>query len=141
MIKIWIWIMINLARMTSKALLEECLALLVFMSLCVIETAALMEGQYTLNVFDGLQQLKWLAVLIILIVECTEMIIGREMDKALKIICFVCASVLFLAMEYSVRMFLFVSLAVLFINLVTFIFEKKVMSNKDEKEESSEKNK
>lgn len=142
MVKVWIWIMLNLGKMCSKVLLEEFITLLVLMSLCVIETADLMNGQiYAFNVFDSLQQLKWLIVFIIFIAECTEMIIGRERDKTLKLVCLACASVMFLTMEYRVRTGVFVSVGVLLLNLITFIFEKKIWRNRNEKEKNLEKSK
>lgn len=138
----WIWSMLNLGKMCGKVLLEEVLTLLVLMALCVIETAALTEGQiYTLDVPEILQQLKCPAVFIILIEECTEMIVGRKKDKTLKVVCLMCASVMFLTMEYRARTVVFVSVGVLLLNLWVCIFEKKTWRNRNEEEKSFEKNK
>lgn len=137
-----ITIVMNLARGVSKALLEESVALLVLMALCVIETAALMEGKiYTLDVPEILQQLKGLVVLIILVIEGVELVVDKEKEKVLKIISLGCASVLFFTMKFSVGLVLVIAIAVLFLNLITFIFEKKIWRNRNEKEKNLEKSK
>lgn len=137
-----ITIVMNLARRVSKALLEESVALLVLMALCVIETAALMEGKiYTLDVPEILQQLKGLVVLIILVIEGVELVVDKEKEKVLKIISLGYASVLFFTMKFSVGLVLVIAIAVLFLNLITFIFEKKIWRNRNEKEKNLEKSK
>lgn len=137
-----ITIVMNLARRVSKALLEESVALLVLMALCVIETAALMDGKiYTLDVPEILQQLKGLVVLIILVIEGVELVVDKEKEKVLKIISLGCASVLFFTMKFSVDLVLVIAIAVLFLNLITFIFEKEIWRNRNEKEKNLEKSK
>lgn len=131
-------ILMDLVRRISKALLEEILTLLVLMALCVIETAALVEGQiYTRDVPETLQRLKCPGVLIILAIEGAEMFIDKEKN----IISLGCASLLFLLMKFSVATVLVVVMSVLIISLIAFIFEEKAWGNIDEREESFEKNK
>ena len=82
-----------------------------------------------------------LVVLIILVIEGVELVVDKEKEKVLKIISLGCASVLFFTMKFSVDLVLVIAIAVLFLNLITFIFEKEIWRNRNEKEKNLEKSK